>query len=166
MGKLAVLALRGVILALFATSVFVQAVLVPIMIIDKDPADPALSVRLPVIVIVGLGTLVAEVILVCVWKLVTMAADGTVFSTAAFRYVDIVIWAFVAAALLTFGFAAALAPLGDEDMPPPFILLIGAAGLAVLGVALIVFVMRTLLAQAIARDVEATNLEAELGEVI
>jgi len=39
-------------------------------------------------------------------------------------------------------------------------------GLAVLGVALVVVVLRMLLAQAVARDVEATRLPAELEEVI
>jgi len=39
-------------------------------------------------------------------------------------------------------------------------------GLAVLGVALVVVVLRMLLAQAVARDVEATKLQAELEEVI
>ncbi|HEY1176056.1 MAG TPA: DUF2975 domain-containing protein [Phytomonospora sp.] len=166
MGKLAVLALRAVILGLVAGTVFVQAVLIPIMILDHDAADPPLSQRLPIIVIIGLGTVTAEVILFCVWKLVTMVKRGTVFSTAAFRHVDVVIGAFVFAALLTFGFGAALAPLGDETTPPAFVLLIGVAGLGVLGVALVVLVLRMLLAQAIARDVEAAHLEAELGEVI
>jgi len=36
----------------------------------------------------------------------------------------------------------------------------------VLGVALVVVVLRMLLAQAVARDVEATKLQAELEEVI
>ena len=39
-------------------------------------------------------------------------------------------------------------------------------GGGVLGVALIVLVLRALLAQAVARDVEATQLQAELDEVI
>lgn len=38
--------------------------------------------------------------------------------------------------------------------------------LAVLGVALVVLVLRMLLAQAVARDVEASRMRAELEEVI
>ncbi|RVX43802.1 DUF2975 family protein [Nonomuraea polychroma] len=75
-----------------------------------------------------------EVVLVCVWRLVTMVRRGTVFSHAAFRYVDIVIGAIVAAALPVF--------------------------------ALIVLVLRMLLAQAVARDIEAAQMQAELDEVI
>ena len=39
-------------------------------------------------------------------------------------------------------------------------------GVAILGVALIVLVLRMLLAQAVARDVEAAQMQAELDEVI
>ena len=39
-------------------------------------------------------------------------------------------------------------------------------GLAILGVALIVLLLRMLLAQAVARDVEASQMQAELDEVI
>ena len=42
----------------------------------------------------------------------------------------------------------------------------GGIGVAILGVALIVVVLRMLLAQAVARDVEAMQLKAELNEVI
>jgi hypothetical protein len=49
---------------------------------------------------------------------------------------------------------------------PGIVLLIGGVGLAVLGVALIVLVLRMLLAQAVARDVEAARMRAELAEVI
>jgi hypothetical protein len=42
----------------------------------------------------------------------------------------------------------------------------GGIGMAVLGGALIVLVLRMLLAQAVARDVEATQMQAELDDVI
>ncbi|MBL3664793.1 DUF2975 domain-containing protein [Streptomyces sp. M2CJ-2] len=71
--------------------------------------------------IVVLGVVTAQLVPVCVWRLVTMARRGAVFSHAAFRYVHLGIGAFVAAALL---------------------------------------------AQAVARDVEATRMRAEPAEVI
>jgi hypothetical protein len=43
-----------------------------------------------------------QVALICVWRLVTMVRRGTIFSYAAFRYVDGVIGAIVAAALAPF----------------------------------------------------------------
>jgi len=49
---------------------------------------------------------------------------------------------------------------------PGVTVIMGGIGLAILGVALIVLVLRMLLAQAVARDVEATQMQAELAEVI
>jgi low affinity Fe/Cu permease len=42
----------------------------------------------------------------------------------------------------------------------------GGIGVAILGVALIVLVLRMLLAQAVVRDIEAVQMQAELDEVI
>ncbi|GIH97323.1 DUF2975 domain-containing protein [Planobispora siamensis] len=165
MGKLTVHALRVVLALLFAGSVFVQAVMVPLLASDMEDLRPEYAyLRTPFILIIVLGVLAAQVILVCVWRLVTMVRRGTVFSNAAFRYVDIVIGSLVAASLVVFSLAVLLAP--GEPVPPGIVLLICGAALAVLGGALVVLVMRMLLAQAVARDVEAKQMQAELDEVI
>lgn len=165
MGKLTILALRIVLAVVLAGTLFVQAVMVPLLASDLSEAGPAAeAVRLPVSVIVVLGLIAVQVVLVCVWCLLTMARRGTVFSTAAFRYVDVVIAAVSAAALLLFGLGAVLAP--GEGVAPGVVLLIGGAGVAVAGVALIVLVLRALLAQAVAIDAEASHLRTELNEVI
>ncbi|MEU0119470.1 DUF2975 domain-containing protein [Streptomyces bobili] len=165
MGRLTVLALRGVIVALLTGSVFVQAVMVPLLGRDLDEADTELAYPpAAFLVTVVLGIVTAQVVLVCVWRLVTMVRRGTVFSHAAFRYVHIVLGAFVAAALLMFTLGVLLAP--GEAVAPGVVLLIGGAVMAILGVALIVLVLRMLLAQAVACDVEATQMRAELAEVI
>ncbi|GAB2852562.1 DUF2975 domain-containing protein [Streptomyces deserti] len=163
MGKLTVLALRAVLVALLAGSVFVQTVMVALLADDLD--DSVLADRhVPILVIVVLGIVTVQVVLVCVWQLVTMVRRGTVFSHAAFRYVHLVIGAFVAAALLVFALGVVLAP--GEAVAPGIVLLLGGVSLAVFGVALIVLVLRMLLAQAVARDVEAARMRAELEEVI
>jgi len=162
MGNTALLALRIVLVLGLAGSVFVQAVMVPLLAIDLDEAPAA--VRVPVIVIVLLGILTTQVTMVCVWRLLTMVRRGTVFSHAAFRYVDVVIGAVAVASVLTFALGATLAP--GEAVAPGIVALIGGAGLMVAGVALLVLVLRTLLAQAVARDAEAQHLQAELNEVI
>ncbi len=165
MGKLTVLALRAVLVALLTGSVFIQAVMVPLLAIDMEGLDPDVAhLRVPVLVIVVLGVATAQVVLVCVWRLVTMVRLGTVFSHAAFRYVHVVTGAFVAAAVLVFTLGTVLAP--GEAVAPGIVLLLGGVGVAVLGIALIVLVLRMLLAQAVARDVEAAQLQAELSEVI
>ncbi|GAA3399162.1 DUF2975 domain-containing protein [Streptomyces roseoviridis] len=165
MGKLTVLALRAVLVMLLAGSVFVQTVMVPLLAIDMNGLDADVAhLRTPVLVILVLGVVTVQVVLACVWRLVTMVRRGTVFSHAAFRYVHVVIGAVVAAALLVFSLGVVLAP--GEAVAPGIVLLIGGLGLAVLGVALVVLVLRMLLAQAVARDVEATEMRAELDEVI
>lgn len=168
MGNLAVLALRVVIGVALAGSVFVQCVLAPLMWQDMDDARP--EIRLPLVVIFVLIILSMQVTGVCIWRLLTMVRRGTVFSHAAFRYVDIVIGAIMAASVLTFGIAVVgaisnrTAP-GDEVAPGVVGLICGVA-LVVAGVALIVLVQRVLLAQAVARDDEARHLQSELDEVI
>ncbi|MFI5652332.1 DUF2975 domain-containing protein [Streptomyces anulatus] len=163
MGKLTVRALRAVLVVVLTGTVFVQALMVWVLVSGSDPEDGSLPLTpLRVITILGIGT--AQVVLVCVWRLVTMVRRGTVFSHAAFRYVDVIIGGIVAAALVWFAVTALNAPGQRDD--PGVTLIMGGIGVAVLGVALLVLVLRTLLAQAVARDVEATRMRAELDEVI
>lgn len=162
MGSITIVTLRAVLATALAGSLFVQAVMVPLLWVDLDEA-PA-GVRIPVVVIVVLGIATLQVCAVCVWRLLTMVRRGTVFSHAAFRYVDTVIAAIATASVLTFGLAVTLAP--GEAVAPGVVLLVCGVALVVAGVALIVLVLRMLLAQAVARDVEASHLQAELNEVI
>ena len=163
MGKLTVLALRAVLVVVLAGTVFVQALMVWTLVSGSDPEDGSLPLTpLRVITILGIGTV--QVIGVCVWRLVTMVRRGTVFSHAAFRYVDVIIGAIVAAALVWFAVTVLNAP-GQRDDPGVTVIM-GGIGVAILGGALIVLVLRMLLAQAVARDVEAAQMQAELDEVI
>jgi hypothetical protein len=163
MGKLTVLALRIVLAIVLAGSLFVQAVMVPLLYMDLDGPDAA-DVRLPLVVLTVLGIVAIQVTVVCVWRLLTMVARGTVFSHAAFRYVDVMFGAAAAGSLLVFGYAVILAP--GEAVAPGIVLLICGVAAIVAGIALIVLVLRMLLAQAVARDAEAHHLRAELDEVI
>lgn len=163
MGVLTVRALRAVLVVVLASTVFVQAVMLWALISGNDPEDGSFPLT-PVRVIVVLGIVAAQVVVVCVWRLVTMVRRGTVFSHAAFRYVDFVIGAIAAAALLWFVLTAVLAPEHSDN--PGITVIMGGIGMAVLGGALIVLVLRMLLVQAVARDVEATQMKAELEDVI
>ena len=163
MGTLTVLALRIVLALMLAGSLFVQAVMVPLMAIDLSGGELE-DVRVPLVVITLLGIVTVQVVVVCVWRLLTMARRGTVFSHAAFRYVDVVIGAAAVACLLTLGLGVTLAP--GEAVAPGVVLLIGGLAVIAAGIALIVLVLRMLLAQAVARDAEAHHLQAELAAVI
>jgi hypothetical protein len=162
-GKLTVRALRAVLAVVLAGTVLVQAGMAWALVSGSDPEDGSLPLT-PLRVITIVGMVSVQVALVCVGRLVTMVRRGTVFSHAAFRYVDTVIGAIVAAALVWFAVTALNAPGQRAD--PGVTVLMGGAGVAILGVALIVLLLRMLLAQAVARDTEAAQLQAELDEVI
>jgi hypothetical protein len=163
MGKMTVRALRAVLVVLLAGTLFIQAFMVWVLVSGNDPEDGSLPLTaLRVITILGMVSV--QVALVCVWRLVAMVRRGTVFSHAAFRYVDVMIGAIVAAALVWFAVTIVNAPGQRED--PGVTVIMGGIGVGILGVALVVLLLRMLLAQAVARDVEAAQMQAELDEVI
>ena len=163
MGRLTVQALRGVLGLLLAGSVLIQVGMVWTLAGGNDPEERSAALAaLRVLTILGVASI--QVNLVCVWRLVAMVRRGTVFSHEAFRYVDVIIGAIVAAAVVWFAVTAINAPGQRDD--PGVTGIMGGIGVGILGVALIVLVLRTLLAQAVARDVDAARLEAELDAVI
>lgn len=97
-----------------------------------------------------------QVFAVCVWRLLSLVRRGTVFSPAAYRYVDVIVGAVLAAALLAVALAVVLAP---GETAPGVVALVGGAGLVLGGVALLMVVMKRLLRQ-------ATALRTELDVVI
>ena len=160
MGNLTTLALRIVIAMVLAGSLFVQAVMVPLLATDlnEDFGSDVADVSVPLILITVLGIVTIQVTAVCVWRLVTMVRRGTVFSHAAFRYVDVVIGAVATASFSPSDSASS----SHRARPwPRRVLLIGGLAVIIAGIALIVLVMRMLLAQAVARDAEAHHLQAE-----
>ncbi|MEU6312804.1 DUF2975 domain-containing protein [Streptomyces sp. NPDC047014] len=162
MGKWTVRALRAVLAVVLTGTVLVQVGMVWALA-GGDPEDGSMPLT-PMRLLTILGMVSAQVALVSVWRLVTMVRRGTVFSDAAFRSVDTVIGAIVGAALVWFAVTAFNAPGQRED--PGVTVIMAGVGVAILGVALIVLVLRMLLVQAVARDGEATRMRAELDEVI
>ena len=165
MGRLTVLALRALIVLMFAGMLFLQVMLFPLLGIDiAEEAPDLVFLRWAVVVIGILGVLTVEVALVCIWRLLTMVRRDTVFSPAAFRSVDVIIGSAVAATLLAVALSFVLAP--GEAVPPGMVMVVVIAGVGTAGIALLVLVLRVLLAKAVALDTTATTLRAELDEVI
>jgi hypothetical protein len=163
LGKLTVQALRVVLVGVLIGTVLIQVGMVWVLAGGNDPEDGSATLTaLRVVTIVGLVSV--QVAVVCVWRLVAMVRRGTVFSNAAFRYVDVMIGAIVTGAFVWFIVTAINVPDQRED--PGVSVIMGGIGVGILGVALIVLVLRMLLAQAVSRDVEAIQLQAELDEVI
>ncbi len=168
MNSSVIVALRAIIAFALAGSLVVQAGVVASLWLDTDDEPTTIAVTLVVIGV--LGVLMLQVVAVCIWRLLTMVGQGRVFSPQAFRYVDLVIGAVGATSALVLAVAVVArvanhATAGDEVAPGLVGLICGFA-LVAAGVALVIYVMRTLLAQAIARDLEARYLRSELDEVI
>ncbi|WP_349828570.1 DUF2975 domain-containing protein [Brevibacterium litoralis] len=121
-----------------------------------DEAGDGLPFVLLVLTVVIAGLACVEVVLHGTWRLLTLVARSTVFTRASFRHVHRIIGALLVATALLWILGAVLAP---TEIAPGAVLLVGIAGLAVLGVALIVLVIRALLAQAVA-------MKSERAEVI
>lgn len=168
MGRIAVVVLKVIIGIALVGSVLVQVLILPALWLDLDAAPAAF--RGVVTGVFLLGVVCLQAIGVCIWRLLSLVTAGRVFSRAAFRYVDIVIGAIATGAVLVAAIAGVGAFLnrtrpGDEIAPGLVGLILGAA-LVIAGIALVVYVMRMLLVQAIAIDTDARTLRAELDEVI
>ncbi|UPL14360.1 DUF2975 domain-containing protein [Microbacterium galbinum] len=161
MGTATIAALRVVIALALIGSLIVQTVGVPLVWSDLEGAELWGRIALVIIAVLGVATL--QVFGVCVWMLLTKVRRGSIFRPSSFRYVDVIIGAILAAAVLAWILAALLAP---GDAAPGIIALIGGIGVVLAGMALLVVVMKALLRQAIARDAEAMALRSELDDEV
>lgn len=158
MNTLAIGAAKAAIGALLAALVAIQFWVVPELARGFARIAPEFAhLEVPGVVIVGLFVACIEVVLVCLWRLLSMVAARRIFTDAAFAWVDAVIASIVAAvALIVIGSAT----LSWAQAGNPLTLLLAALGvIAGTGAALVVWVMRSLLRR-------ATTLEHELSEVV
>lgn len=127
----------------------------------------AAHLRSPTLVTATLVLVAAQLVLVCVWRLLTLVRRDTVFSTEAFRWVDVIIGATGGAGVLALGLLLWLAWQTTQTglQPGIALVLLGSAVLAA-GIALLVGILRSLLAKAVGLKGEATTLRAELDEVV
>lgn len=99
-----------------------------------------------------------QVVLGCVWRLLSMVADDTVFTTAAFRYVDMIVRIVALEAFLLAAVNVFLS-YGVNANPPALSLGILLLVVAAMLVWLLMLVMRHLLEK-------ATTLREELEQVV
>lgn len=108
--------------------------------------------------ILGAVGLVAcgQVILVAMWRLLTLARRGQAFQPSAIRIVDVIIWAAAAAAVLS---KAALTMLMlNRTLPPSVLILLASTGIGGIGAVLLVTVLRGLLLQAVESATELSQV--------
>lgn len=160
--------LRGIIAIALAGSLVAQAAMVLLLFSETDDVPRAARLAIALIGLLGVGCL--QLIAVCVWKLLTMVRRGTVFSDASFRYVDCIIAAIAAGGVLIFAIGV-VARYANHSAPadvvaPGMVGFVCGMSLVAFGVAMVVYVMRTLLTQAVSLDSQTKRLQSELDEVI
>jgi hypothetical protein len=150
---------KAFILVLALAGLLLQTVLLPLQASQSAHQFPELaSLQVPVLVLTILAVACGQVVLGCVWLLLSLVRRDAIFSERAFRFVDVMIGALVvASATLT----AVLVTIGlSANAGPPGVLIPG-AGLALCcaALALVLVVMRGLL-------VKATEQARYLAEVV
>ncbi|WP_030160431.1 DUF2975 domain-containing protein [Glycomyces sp. NRRL B-16210] len=156
-------ALRAVLAVTFLAGLFGQIVVVPVTAADEVDLNPAYApYQVPYTIAGIVGIACIQVVLVAAWVLLGMIERDAIFSARAFRWVDVIIGATVAASLTA---ASVTVHLLFSDIPAPEMELIGAVGATGLCAAagatfaMLLFIMRGLLRK-------ATELQAEMAEVV
>lgn len=146
--------LRGILVLGGLAGLAVQVLVAGGLILGEGTVPLAARSILAVIIVLGLACL--QFSLYCIWRLLGLVREGTVFSPAALGWVDRIIGAIVggAVAVLVAGYIVA-----EVDDAPGLILVAALVSLLIGGVALVVYVQRALLMQ-------ATGFSTELEGVI
>ena len=152
--RLAVLALRVLLVVAFALSVVFQFLSLPGQVAHMAQENPDVAfLRWPLTAFWAIELLCFQVVVVSTWKLLTMVKQDRIFSEASLRWVDAIVGAFAGAWALLAAVAATITAvifvipeLRDPGVPMVLfaITLVGAV------VVLLVVVLRALLRQATA----------------
>ena len=160
MTGLAIGALRVLIVLIAAGALFAQIRIVPFVAVglSEDAAHPVWGVPLAVAGILTIAC--GEVVLIALWALLSRVRRGSIFTSRAFRWVDVMITAGIVATGLTIAVCALVAGVLEPPLDAPGLVAI-AGGTVILSAAfvLLVLVMRGLLRT-------ATEMRTELAEVI
>ena len=155
--RLSVMALRVLLVVAFALLLLLQTFSMPAQFAQMAIEQPDLAhLRWPLTAFSIVELLCIQVVIVGTWKLLTLVRRDRIFSEAAMKWVNTIIWAIGAAWFLLLGLSLAVA-LNASDPALPLILFILLVGGAVLG--LLMVVMRALLQR-------ATTLRTDMDAVI
>ncbi len=163
MSKFFTIVLRAGIGAVIFFGLFGQIIVIPTTLSDMEGVTYPIGPINEIYTAVGiLGVACVQVALVALWMLLAMVERESIFSPRAFRWIDTIIGAALAATLLAFATAAHLtfAPSRVDGMDT-LSLWLGSIVCVGVGVAfmMLMVVMRGLLRK-------ATNLETEMAEVV
>lgn len=159
MGRTAIVALRVLPAVILVGSLAGQLLFFPVLASQLAEIYPELTwLKWPLLAVVVLLILVAQIAVVAIWVLLAMVEHESVFSAEAFRWVDVIIAAGIVDAALVLGVNAFLS-LHVHANPPGLMLLLLALTVGGAALACLMVVMKGLLRK-------ASSLQAELSEVI
>ncbi len=153
-----IIALKALIIVMLLMLVLSQVFMIPSVAAGTADRNPELAfLEIPGVIGGVLFLVLVEAVLLCVVRLLSLVRADTIFSPHAFRYVDVIIAAMIAAAVLIGVSFVVLVIAGAAN---PSIAILAVLGVTVgLGLALLVVVMRGLLRKAL-------QLEQDLSEVV
>jgi hypothetical protein len=153
----AVAPLRVFLALLFGILVFFQVVSLPGQFAHLAQESPDHAyLRWPLTAVTIFWVLCVQVVVVATWKLLTLVKNDRIFSDAALRWVDAIVWAIAAGWVVLVGVFLVVG-FNADDPGNPLLLFLVTVGVTVLG--LLMVVMRALLRQ-------ATALRTDLESVI
>ena len=158
-----VLPLRILLVIVFLGLVVAQVMSFPgEFIFSREEGPGADPWRWPMLLFWELQALCLQIVIVCTWRLLTLVQRDRIFTAASLRWVDVIVWTFVAGWLLLAAMSGSLIAyiyftpeLRDPGMPMVLI------GITLIGAVLVllIVVMRDLLRQ-------AASLRADMDGVI
>ena len=159
MNRKAIVLSKVFIFLIALAGLLLQTVLLPFQASQSAEQFPELaSLQIPLLVLSILAIVCGQVVLACVWLLLSLVRRDAIFSERAFPLVDLMIGALVVASAII---VAELATIGlTANAGPPRIVIPGAGvALSCAALALVLVVMRGLLRK-------ATEQERYLAEVV
>ena len=136
------------IVLVIAAGLFVQIIILPIQASESAAANPDLEfLRIPLLVLGILFVLCGQIVVTCVWILLSLVRKDAIFSSRAFRYVDTMIGALLVGAALIAIALLTMELTANAGEPGLFVLALGVAS-ACAALALVIVVMRGLLVKA------------------
>jgi hypothetical protein len=150
-------ALRVFLVMLFAVLVLFQVMSLPGQFRYMAEQDPEMAyLRWPATAVTVFWVLCVQVVIVCTWKLLSLVLADRIFTDAALRWVDGIVWAVGAAWVVLVG-VLLFVGFNASDPGLPLLLFLLSVGVTVLG--LLMLVMRALLRR-------ASTLRADMEAVI
>jgi hypothetical protein len=153
----AVAALRVFLVLMFGVLVLFQVMSLPGQFRHMAEQSPDMAyLRWPLTAVSVFWVLCVQVVIVSIWKLLTLVKKDRIFSEASLRWVDAIVWA-IAAGWAVFGCVFLYVGFNADDPGVPLVMFLVLIGITVLG--LLMVVMRALLRQ-------ATTLRTDMESVI